>query len=167
MSIRNVLGWVIGLPVGFFVLIVVIGVIGGRNESSNSMPAPTAAAPPDGQAEVPQVANIVATSPGRLKPEDIIIFPESSIVCMTRSQLGEVMASGLRGEQTKVRALVAGPANRNAPCMMVSPTQRLKVISVDYPDSSGQAIGVIEIVGEQIVSAKGVWALSTGALVVP
>ena len=101
--------------------------------------------------------------PIRPRPEDIIVFPNSNIVCLKQADLQQVLLSTARGEETKIRALVS--SSEDAPCFMVSPTKRLKVLSANYPDAV-DPMGVLEVVGEGITSRNGAWALAVGAEIV-
>lgn len=118
--------------------------------------ARTATAPPAPQVPTAQPAQ-------RPRPEDIIVFANSNILCLKQADLQQALTSGLRGEETKLRALV-GDLAQGAPCYMVPPNKRLKVLSANYPDND--PVGLLEVVGERTTSASGAWALSVGATVV-
>ena len=160
MNVRKVLAWLVAVPVGFFFLMVAIGVVTTWND-------PPKAKETTARANEARQEQIALKPPSiRPGPEDIVVFPDSSIVCLTQVTLQQAVRSGLRGEETKVNALVAGPGNENAPCFMVSPTKRLKVLSASYLDDAAAPMGLLEIVGEGVITDKGTWALSVGANVV-
>jgi hypothetical protein len=120
--------------------------------------APTAAARTATAPSAPKAQP--APRPG---PEDIVVFPNSNIVCLKQADLQQALTSGLRGEETKLRAMV-GDLAQGAPCYMVPPTKRLKVLSVNY--SGNDPVGLLEVVGEHTTAASGAWALSVGATIV-
>lgn len=102
----------------------------------------------------------------RPRTEDIVVFRNSSIVCLTMDDLHRALISGAGGETTKLRAMMMDSSNPNAPCWMIDPTRRVKVLSATYQPEA--IAGLLEIVGEHTKSAHGAWVLSLGAeIVVP
>jgi hypothetical protein len=111
----------------------------------------------------------VAASPTppfvRIRPEDLIRFPDSAPVCTSQEALKEFMRRSLLGQETKARALFSSYQNPDAPCIMVSPKLTLKVLSVYYADKTDET-GLVEVVGAASGVAEGHWALTTSAIVV-
>lgn len=126
-------------------------------------------APPEADSHVSGRAAGGRASPAdpiRPQAEDIVVFRNSSIVCLTTDDLHQVLISGARGETTKLSAMMMDSSNLNAPCWMIDPTRRVKVLSATYqPEAISE---LLEIVGEHTKSAHGAWVLSLGAeIVVP
>ena len=166
-TVRKIVWGIVAVPVGLFVLIVAIGVVSTWNDRPNARaPLATPSEPKHIFPSTPAtVAGAKAGAPIRPGPEDIIVFPNSNVVCLKQDDLQQVILSDTRGEETKVKALVPGPGNEGAPCFMVSPSKRLKVLSATYPDKV-DPMGLLEVVGEGVTSSKGAWALSLGAEIV-
>ncbi|HME25778.1 MAG TPA: hypothetical protein VKI44_31340 [Acetobacteraceae bacterium] len=107
-------------------------------------------------------ALIVAAAPalaGSIKPEMIIRFTKGTIACLSRDHLEEIMIHGVKGEATKMQAMMI---DHGGDCLMLSPAKRLKVLSAEYNDPDSD-VGILEIVGEDKTTLKGAWALSLGA----
>lgn len=102
--------------------------------------------------------------PVQPRAEDIIVFRHSSIVCLTMDALHRALISSANGETTKVSAMMMDSSNPDAPCWMIDPTRRVKVLSATYrPEAFA---GLLEIVGEHTKSAHGAWVLSLDAEIV-
>ena len=99
----------------------------------------------------------------RIKPEDIIKFPNSAIACVDRDSLTIILEHGAKGEATKMQAMMMNPKKKTGSCIMLSPDKRYKVISAEYNDPNIE-IGLLEIVGNGIVSDSGAWTLSVGSV---
>lgn len=99
------------------------------------------------QADVPRSA---------FKPEMFVRYPDSSVLCDSKEALGEFMIRAAKGEKTKANAVFSES------CIFLAKKGRYKVLSVDFPE--GNAFGVLEIVGDSSKSARGGWALTTGAV---
>ena len=169
LTVRKVVWGIVAVPVALLAVVIAIGIASSLNEPPAAVaiepkhvfpPTPVAvASPPPAPVPVP----VPVPVPIRPRPEDIIVFPNSNIVCLKQADLQQVLLSTARGEETKIRALVSG--SEDAPCFMVSPTKRLKVLSANYPDAV-DPMGVLEVVGEGITSRNGAWALAVGAEIV-
>jgi hypothetical protein len=94
---------------------------------------------------------------GPLKPEMIIRFTKGTLACLTRDDLHEILEYGTLGEATKMRAMMV---DNGGTCLMISPTTRVKIISVEYNNPDDPDLGLIEFVGEKKTSINGAWALS-------
>src|SRR5258708_2037248 len=64
-----------------------------------------------------------------LKPEMVIVFTKGTLACLTKDDLHEIMDHGARNEATKMQAMMA---ENGGNCLMVPPTKRVKIISVEY-----------------------------------
>lgn len=98
----------------------------------------------------------------KIKPESLVVFPQSGFACLTRESLQKIMEHGIRGEETKMKSMIINPKTGRGQCIMLSTTQRYKVISSEY-NSESTGIGLLEIVGEGNMSSDGAWAFSIGA----
>jgi hypothetical protein len=104
--------------------------------------------------------------PQRIKAEMIVEFPKSGIVCLTQETLLEVLLRSMNGEKTKVDAMTVSEDNPDAPCTMLSPRLKYKVLSVQYNNPDTPEMGIMEIVGQKSKSAQGGWTMTLGARIV-
>lgn len=105
---------------------------------------------------------IMQPSPGHadnIKPEMIVRFTKGGIACLDRDNLQEIIEHTLKGEETKVKAMLL---SNGGGCIMLSPKQKLKVLSAEYnnPDPD---LGVLEVIGADRISLHGAWTFSLGA----
>jgi len=105
------------------------------------------------------VAYAPPTTANEIKPEMITRFLHGSLVCLDRDHLTEVALDEIKGEITKAEGLMA---ENGGDCVMVSPSQRSRVLSVEY-NLPGSDIGLLEIIGSDTIRANGAWAYSIGA----
>jgi hypothetical protein len=77
--------------------------------------------------------------------------------------LRQALVSGANGETKKLDAMMDS-SNPDAPCWMIDPTLRVKVLSATYQPEA--FAGLLEIVGEHTKSAHGAWGLSLDAEIV-
>ena len=101
-----------------------------------------------------------------IKPEMIVDFPKSGIVCLTQEALLEILLHSMSGEKTKADAMTLSEDNPDAPCTMLSPRLKYKVLSVQYNNPDTPEMGIMEIVGQKSKSAQGGWTMTLGARVV-
>lgn len=100
----------------------------------------------------------------QLHPEDIIEFKYGTIACMTKDDLQAVTIHSLKHETTKAKAYMLSNDNPDGTCIMLPPDKQFKVISAEYNSPDNQEIGIVEVVGKNINSAKeGAWAFTVGA----
>lgn len=90
-----------------------------------------------------------------IKPEMIVTFSQGAVACITKEELLEMTMHAIKGEITKAKAMKG--------CIMVSPNEKVKVLSVEYNDVNNPDMGVVEIVGTDSKSSDGVWAYTIGA----
>ncbi len=114
-----------------------------------------------GEADAPGLAN---PHPGatvaRIEPETLVRFPEGAIACLNKESLRETIQHTLNHEATKTVAMLSV---HGGDCTMLSPLQRVKVISAEYDDPTSE-IGLLEVVGPEVISRAGAWTLSVGAI---
>lgn len=101
------------------------------------------------------VADTGSSNKLKIRPETIVRFAKGGPVCLDKSDLQELIVRSLRGEETRANAMLV---EHSGGCVMLSPTERYKVISVDGVDDAD--LGLLEIVGEGIVSGRGAWAVA-------
>lgn len=94
-----------------------------------------------------------------LRPEAIVRFKQGGPACLERNDLQKMILLSMRGEETKTQALLL---EHGGSCVMLSPTVRYKIISVEEPDPD-LGFGLVEIVGEGVIAGRGAWAFSLGA----
>ena len=105
------------------------------------------------------IGHIPSSSAGQIKPEMIVRFSEGSLVCLDRDHLQEITQYAIKGQATKVEAMMA---ENGGDCIMVAPSQKFKVLSAEYNDPNLD-IGILEIIGEGKVKLNGAWSFSVGA----
>lgn len=98
--------------------------------------------------------------PAAIKAESIVRFPKSTIACLSKTGLHDVLTYSVRGEDTKANALMIGSGDPDAECIMLDPRKRYKVISVEYNDPAQPEMGLLEVVGEGVTRMHGAWTLS-------
>lgn len=101
----------------------------------------------------------------KIKPESLVVFPKSGLACLEREALQKAMEHAIKGEETKMMAMMINPKTGRGQCIMLSPTKRYKVISSAY-NSDDIDLGLLELVGEGNMSGNGAWAFTAGAEVV-
>jgi hypothetical protein len=101
-----------------------------------------------------------SASAGSIEPEMIIHFPEGALACLSKDSLQAALTYAINNEKTKVDAMMV---ENGGDCVMLPPDKRMKVISVEYNDPD-KDIGLLEVVGEEIISTNGAWTLSPGAV---
>jgi hypothetical protein len=94
-----------------------------------------------------------------IKPEMIVQFSHGTLVCLDRDHLTQIALDTIRGETTKAEGFMI---ENGGDCVMVSPDQRFKVLSVEY-NLPGSDLGILEIIGSNKIRANGAWAYSVGA----
>lgn len=97
-------------------------------------------------------------APPTLRPEMLVRFTQGGPACLEPSDLQAMIMYSMRGEETKTRSLMV---EHGGGCVMLSPEQRYKVISVDEQNSE-LGFGLIEVVGEDVIAGRGAWAFSLG-----
>lgn len=90
----------------------------------------------------------------------VITFKNGNLACLSKDELHEMMDHGVKNEATKMQAMMV---ENGGNCMMVSPTKRVKLISVEYNNPEMPDMAVVEFLGEGVTSLNGAWALSVGA----
>ena len=103
-------------------------------------------------------------TPATLKPEMLIRFTQGTLACVTRDDLKEILVHGQHGEATKMQAMML---QNGGSCLMISPSKRFKIISVEYNNPERPDLAVVEFVGEGATAMHGAWALSIGAEPIP
>lgn len=129
-------------------------------ESVDSSVADVVKAPPATVSQVP-----APSVEEHMKPETIVVFPHSSIACLTPEALLLASTRLLKGENTKAEALFMSERNTDAPCLMLDPKRKFKVLSVEYNNPDLPDLGIMEIVGASSGSSSGAWVYTAGALV--
>ncbi len=105
------------------------------------------------------LASVGQSTANDLRPEMIVTFSGGSLVCLNRDHLIEITLDEMRGENTKALGLML---ENGGDCVMVSPNQRFKILSVEFNDPSFD-LGLLEITGSNVIHAAGAWAYSIGA----
>ena len=111
---------------------------------------------------IAMAALIVHASPAsadEIKPEMIVTFSKGALACLESDHLQEITEHAIKGEATKAQAMMV---DNGGDCLMIPPSQRLKVLSAEYNDPE-MGFGILEIVGEDKVSLNGAWTYSIGA----
>lgn len=126
-----------------------------RAEGTQSAPALPVAAPVRPSVPISQ----------RVRAEDLVMVSDGAFACLTRDSLAKITTHALRGEKTKVSAMMLTKGNDNGSCLSLNPSQRFKVLSVFYLDAETE-LGVMEIVGDSNKSANGMWTFTVGSRVV-
>jgi hypothetical protein len=140
------------MKIRLLILSVGVSIYGCSADVSTATP-PVAAAP---------AAPVEVEHP--LKPEMVIVFTKGTIACVTRDDLQEIMEHGAKQEATKMQAMMV---ENGGPCLMLPPTKRVKIISVEYNNPDIPDLGIVEFVGGDTTSINGAWALSVGAETAP
>lgn len=100
----------------------------------------------------------------QLHPEDLVEFKYGAIACLNRDDLQAMVMHSLKHETTKASAYMLSKENPDGTCIMLDQNKQYKVISAEYNNQDDPEIGIIEIVGKDVDSAKqGAWALTIGA----
>ena len=100
----------------------------------------------------------------QLHPEDLVEFKYGAIACLNRDDLQAMVMHSLKHETTKASAYMLSKENPDGTCIMLDQNKQYKVISAEYNNPDDPEIGIIEIVGKDVNSAKqGAWALTIGA----
>ena len=100
-----------------------------------------------------------ASAGARLERGMVVRFTRGTLACLSKESLLRVAVSGLENEDAEVRGMMV---ENGGDCLMVSPSKRVRVVSVEYDDPDVD-IGLVEFVGEGAASASGAWAFSMGA----
>ena len=135
---------------------------------SNEQPTEAAVAPSHAQVAVREAepvadAPVVAPRERPFKPEMLVRFPESSPLCLTKEHLAEYMMHGLKGEETKMRAMFVEHDGEQASCLMIRPDAVVRVIGVEYNDPDGD-IGLLEVALPNSITPAGLWTLTVAAV---
>lgn len=146
---------------GFLLLMALLAwlssVIGGNKKLQDDLPAKVETRSLE-QFKAPPVIN-------KIKPESLVVFPKSGLACLEREALQKAMEHAIKGEETKMLAMMINPKTGRGQCIMLSTTKRYKVISSEY-NSDDIDLGLLELVGEGNMSGNGAWAFTAGAEVV-
>lgn len=136
---------------GLSLLVILAGCSGG-DEGPTPQSAPQSSE---------QVAPDQPTQPAadQIKPETVIRFKNGTFACMNRDDLQELLTHAMKGEATKANAMAI---ENGGSCFQIPPTEKVRVISVDYADPGAQ-VGLLEVVGATNQSANGAWSMSVGA----
>ncbi|BBH11701.1 hypothetical protein [Chromobacterium haemolyticum] len=153
----------ITLP-SLFIAFVVLSSIAANLEVSKSPPAQENTQKVDVVAKVEasttQAATIETKEVLKIKPEQIVTFPNSSMACLDKDDLFDVMSNFMKGEVTKGNSKFISNDNPNARCIMLDTKMKFKVLSVEYKT---EEVGLLEIVGAKSKSSTGAWTLSMTA----
>ncbi|WP_343608769.1 hypothetical protein [Novosphingobium sp.] len=115
--------------------------------SEASGPSTSEASSSSSAAEAPQIKPW-------LKPEDIVRFPQSMVACMKRDDLQEVMALGLSGHSTKMKAYFSPDSDGGLRCVMLPTTKKFKIIDAEANNPNMPDALIVELVGADVDQAE-------------
>lgn len=132
----------------------------GAKKPEVAVPSASSAASAPVKADAEREKELVAAQAKQIKPETLVRFPDSSIACLSKDALQEVMTYGANGQATKMQAMMLNKANPDGQCIMLAPKARYKVISAEYNVADMPEMGLLEIVAEKATSKNGAWTVS-------
>lgn len=136
---------------------------GGESDDAKKSDTPASSAvasASSAQTDAEREKELAAARAQQIKPETLVRFPDSSIACLTKDALQEVMTYGANGQATKMQAMMLEKKNPDGQCIMLDPKIRYKVISSEYNVPDMPQMGILEIVGEKTTSKNGAWTFS-------